>query len=157
MCLTFVLPCLISFHCLTPAVFTNDLHLTCPSHITFVLPCLISFHCLTLAVFTNDLHLTSPSHITFVLSCMTSFRCLTVAVSTNTLMTFVWSFPQACQDNVCLDLSFSGNHGRLQGQKCVTWDIKVGQGQRYDWIGRVWASCAGDREFSSWSSQTNDL
>ena len=32
---------------------------------------------------------------------------------------------KACRTNTCLDLSFNQNHGRLVGNKCTTWDIKV--------------------------------
>ncbi|KAK3582874.1 hypothetical protein CHS0354_012486 [Potamilus streckersoni] len=31
---------------------------------------------------------------------------------------------KACKSNQCIDLSGNQNHGQLNGQKCVTWDIK---------------------------------
>ena len=33
---------------------------------------------------------------------------------------------QACKECHCVDLTTNQNHGQLTGQKCVTWDIKVG-------------------------------
>lgn len=41
-------------------------------------------------------------------------------------MFFVFFYPQACRNPICLDLSPNMLHGRLTGNKVVNWDIKVG-------------------------------